>query len=346
MSKARQRQEAERAQRLRKQAERAGRRLKELAGQKIGVPVAGAGVILDRTTYLSDYQAPPSLAGVAFDQARKQWLDGSDRFLFYVSRIDGRRIIWEFGQPEHLRIYLNRTLLEFAERHAAVAMNPEVSEPLKSELAELCGAHVLSVSEHASPTEDPTRGLGIGRFSDPVHGRFTDLTISKDLVESGTVFGVLRFLDSLVDSRDAIEENWLSLHVAFEGYDSDPREVFQIPRIRQFIGKVTSAAPWWLGLIAPSEHLVWLAALAEIDDVTHHPDGTFNIQFAPSGLEEVIAQFAKEIGPLLRCAAFETDDTPTQLMQDVSMSLAKLMSGTNPVFEDPLIRKATQQRER
>lgn len=335
MSKTSQRAAAERAKRVAAQQAR----LKKIAGKTIAVPVGGTGVVLDRRSCPPDYQPPAALAGPMFEHFRRQWLDGEDRFLLVVARVDGRYIEWEFGDEETLLTYLDVTLHEFAERRSACVLQAISDEPLKTQLEEVCGSHVLEISEAADPARDESKGLDIQSFSHPGVGRVVWVTVSKNLIDSKTVAGLLRFMDSLVAGTDAIEKNWLCMRISFDGFNSDPREVFEIPEVRAYIQAVAEAAPWWIGLVSESEHMVWLAALSRIQTVTRGASGGYQVQFEPGALEATIQQASLGVGPLLRCAAFEDDSTPHLLLQNLSMALGKLLTGTNPVFDDPLARE-------
>jgi hypothetical protein len=276
------------------------------------------------------------------EHARRLWIEGGARFMFFVTRVDGRHIMWEFRDPDGLRPYLQRTLVEFESRHSACEIEPLVVEPLRTQIAEVCYEHTLNVGRSDPRAKNPARGLQVQTIMHGGSGRIVLLTVDRTLVESRTVFGVLRFLDSLVATRDEIEQNWLSLRVAFDGFDSDSREVFEIPEVRAFIGTLAAAAPWWICILSGTEHIVWLAALAKLQSVQHFPGGRFRVHFEPGQLEAAMKTALTEVGPLLRCAGFEEDDTFDTLLQNMALSLGRLAGGTSPAFDDPFSRQVAR----
>lgn len=78
-------------------------------------------------------------------------------------------------------------------------------------------------------------------------------------MRAGLVGQVLRLLDAMAASQSTLQKNFGRILLAFDGYDDDPREVWDIPHPREFMRRLHHHAPWWPLLIGPGQPYVWLA---------------------------------------------------------------------------------------
>lgn len=72
------------------------------------------------------------------------------------------------------------------------------------------------------------------------------LVISREEVESQNTVPALGVLNSLLESPEkalAYKEN---VDLSFYGYDDDPRELFEIPEVRNFASQLDDKFPFWL----------------------------------------------------------------------------------------------------
>jgi hypothetical protein len=92
---------------------------------------------------------------------------------------------------------------------------------------------------------------------------YSEITIPRidnDGMRAGMVAQTLRILDSLVANKESLLQNFGCLRLYFEGYDNDPREVWEIEQNAQFLRRLAMHAPWWPWLVAPEQVIIWLGA--------------------------------------------------------------------------------------
>ncbi|MBU2771593.1 hypothetical protein [Acidithiobacillus caldus] len=65
-------------------------------------------------------------------------------------------------------------------------------------------------------------------------------------VDSMNIGPTLKFLEHLSASTDAVRAYCGRLNILFNGCDTDPREVWEIPEVRKYFAKLTEAWPYWL----------------------------------------------------------------------------------------------------
>jgi hypothetical protein len=68
----------------------------------------------------------------------------------------------------------------------------------------------------------------------------------RDEVVRGDVRRVYDILSALIESRQAAEYGEGALVFFFSGWDSDPREICDIPEIRRWFVRLTEMFPYWL----------------------------------------------------------------------------------------------------
>jgi len=74
---------------------------------------------------------------------------------------------------------------------------------------------------------------------------FLWLVISRQEIESGDISGPLATLRNLLDPENAIRF-CERVDVAFDGYNDDSRELYEIPEVRDYVCKLDDAFPFWL----------------------------------------------------------------------------------------------------
>lgn len=77
---------------------------------------------------------------------------------------------------------------------------------------------------------------------------------------AGQIGQFCRIVDVLSDSPSLLRKNAQTVMLEFEGYDDDPREVFEIPYCASLLRTVSVMAPAWLPLSFPSNLLTWFAS--------------------------------------------------------------------------------------
>lgn len=72
------------------------------------------------------------------------------------------------------------------------------------------------------------------------------LEISRESIASGNISRVLEKLHILTDSEINVRLYRYALSICFTGYDSDSREIVEIPEIRSYMKALNEAWPHWL----------------------------------------------------------------------------------------------------
>lgn len=68
---------------------------------------------------------------------------------------------------------------------------------------------------------------------------------SREDVESGSLQELLNTLSSLMSSKEAVLRFLGKVDFRIHGYDNDPRELFEIPEVCQFIRRLDEQFPYW-----------------------------------------------------------------------------------------------------
>ena len=71
------------------------------------------------------------------------------------------------------------------------------------------------------------------------------LVVTRAQVETGDAAQPLRWLRSLSSDPRAARAFMGRVSVIVEGYDDDPRELFEIPQVRAFVATLDDAWPYW-----------------------------------------------------------------------------------------------------
>ena len=71
------------------------------------------------------------------------------------------------------------------------------------------------------------------------------IVITRQEVESVNITRPLNLLQPLLASPQTARSHFEKIDVAFDGYDDDNRELFEIPDVRDFVFKLDEAFPYW-----------------------------------------------------------------------------------------------------
>ncbi len=83
------------------------------------------------------------------------------------------------------------------------------------------------------------------------------ILIPKSVVEQQDLEFTMSGLDKLLVDEETIRKSKNKLTVGFDGYDDDPREIFEIDEIRDYLQAVTKKFPYWFYFCSKSEHTLW-----------------------------------------------------------------------------------------
>ena len=117
---------------------------------------------------------------------------------------------------------------------------------------------------------------GLANFTDSA---LLVLTVSRQEIESGNVSSILERLHVVAESRESAlrYRECLVLHV--DGYDSDTRELPEIPEVRAFFAKLSHQWPHWLWFLHRNVGAIplLLALLCQVQ--IHRSQGRFGTEF-------------------------------------------------------------------
>ncbi len=83
---------------------------------------------------------------------------------------------------------------------------------------------------------DPFREAGVD---------FLTVMISRESVEAGDLSPALGSLSALVESRESARHFLGRVDLAIDGYDDDPRELFEVPEVRAYLAALDAQFPYW-----------------------------------------------------------------------------------------------------
>lgn len=75
------------------------------------------------------------------------------------------------------------------------------------------------------------------------------LEIARDDIENNDISSILTSLNSLLESREKVIKFCGRVTIGVEGYDNDPRELFEINEVRSFLKKLDVEFPYWFYFI-------------------------------------------------------------------------------------------------
>jgi len=83
-------------------------------------------------------------------------------------------------------------------------------------------------------------------LADNVEPAIVILTITRRAIETANLAGMLERLHVLTDSRENVIRYRESIVFQVDGYDDDPRELSEIPEVRNYFRTLTSEWPHWI----------------------------------------------------------------------------------------------------
>ena len=90
------------------------------------------------------------------------------------------------------------------------------------------------------------------------HSACVDVFIQRPWVEAGDLTPALARLNPLLASPDTVRGYRGRLHLFFEGYDTDPRELWMISEVRTYMRALDLQFPYCLWFMAPTDPTLFL----------------------------------------------------------------------------------------
>lgn len=88
------------------------------------------------------------------------------------------------------------------------------------------------------------------------------ILIPRSVVEQQDLDFTLSGLDKLLVDEETIRKSKNKLTLGIDGYDDDPREVYEIQEIRDYIQAITVKFPYWFYFCSTKDHSLWIILLA------------------------------------------------------------------------------------
>jgi hypothetical protein len=306
--------------------------------------IAARGVVLQRGQNFREkiLNVPPELlADVRFNDSLDSWMRDSPRgnfeFLVYAQRYDDREVWLQAIDIDHLeRTILPRLFGEYHARRECAVLHPIVTSETTERIQEIL------IHSHPTPPGQIIAPIS-QRRSSTIHGELVLIRIPRKAVDQQESAGILRVMDMLVATAHDAERNAQRVFLVFDGYDNDPREVFEVEEVRTFLKTVTKFAPWWLHLAYPATYITWFSSIVPYTNLTKDPNGVIKVNYVSGGLEDAVETFAPPPGVLLRDVGLGEVDADT-LLSNIAIALGVFMAGNGNPGSDPIIKAMIQNR--
>lgn len=105
------------------------------------------------------------------------------------------------------------------------------------------------------------------------------LSISKDEITSGNVASALERLYVIAETRETALRYRESLVFQVVGYETDPRELSEIPEVRAFFARLTYEWPHWLWFLQRNTGAIPLLLSLLCTIKVHHNPNSFGTEF-------------------------------------------------------------------
>ena len=106
---------------------------------------------------------------------------------------------------------------------------------------------------------------------------YVGIVVSRQEAESLDIAPTLNVLESLLYDAETVRMFQGQVGLSFHGYDTDPRELYQIPEVRQYLASLDSKFPYWFYFLSTDDEILKMIAFClcrtrEIDASLAYPD--------------------------------------------------------------------------
>ena len=138
-----------------------------------------------------------------------------------------------------------------------VAVDPSLESRVRAKVA------AMQPIPGTSSSEQPTLRKRMHMATDGKQLR--QMNVPRQMVERGDWTALIKELSDCVATQEMARLTRGSMVVSFDGYDEDPRQVWDVPEVRSFVRQVCKAVPWWTHYPAPQLGMttVWTLSLRE-----------------------------------------------------------------------------------
>ena len=127
----------------------------------------------------------------------------------------------------------------YSPRRLTAAPDSTTNEPAPAVLA---GSHGTT----APLLQDRVTGVAtrVG-FREGLGADWLGVVVDRTDVEALDVSSIAKNISRVLANRDTVERFRGRVDLAFHGYSNDPRELYEIPKVRRFCAKLDDAFPFW-----------------------------------------------------------------------------------------------------
>lgn len=86
------------------------------------------------------------------------------------------------------------------------------------------------------------------------------IVVSRQETESHDIGPALKILESLLYDTETVQEFGGRLRIAFHGYDHDPRELYQISDVREYVAMLDRKFPYWFYFLSTDSEILKMLA--------------------------------------------------------------------------------------
>lgn len=89
---------------------------------------------------------------------------------------------------------------------------------------------------------------------------YVGIVVSRKETESLDIAPALKVLESLLYDAETVRMFQGQVDLSFHGYDTDPRELYQIPKVRQYLASLDSKFPYWFYFLSTDDDTLKMIA--------------------------------------------------------------------------------------
>lgn len=244
------------------------------------------------------------------------------------------------GENKHLNLYLNCScpiILVVLNSNCSegkwVEFNANITSPRKNGWwIEVPEKNYLDMSvknywtEIAGPISDNTEKISLSwKINKAIDDSdFGVYTVHKDDILACDFTGINEIMDRLSRNRESLLKNRGTLEVLIDGYNEDPREVYEIPEIRHWYNEsIKAGIPWFYFLGKHADGMGMIVFLFSCCDIKVKRKDSENTYIEFSDTEEVFEWLNKNLNNLN--VFTDMKDIPDEINQEMSENAFSLV---------------------
>ena len=161
-------------------------------------------------------------------------------------------------------------------------------------------------------------GLGIDLDRLGVDG--INVVISREVVELTDTSSTIKTLSSVLTDRETVQQFRGRVEISFQGFDDDPREIYEIPEIRRFCVEIDKLFPFWFYFLPTDNDTLKMIVFCLVPIIKIAPGF---VKPSRLGLASFLASHFQEMNTL-----FEKYRLEEEINREISDSVSEYFFGT------------------